>query len=57
VTRHTQPAIQPSAERYFIFFCVWVFALYKRKNPDTDGKYHAAAGEKVFECGTAAQLI
>jgi len=32
----TQSAIQPSAERYFIFFCVLVFALYECKNQHTD---------------------
>ena len=41
------------------FFCVSVFALYECKNPGApwayryNGKYHAAAGEKAFECGTA----
>src|SRR5690242_5809598 len=33
-----QSAIQPSAERYFIFFYVAVFALYERKNRNTDKK-------------------
>jgi hypothetical protein len=28
----TQSAIKPSAERYFTFFCISVFALDKRKN-------------------------
>jgi len=52
-TRLTQSALQPSAERYVIFFCVSVFALYKRKNPGApwayryNGKYHAAAGLKA----------
>jgi len=32
----TQSAIQPSAERYCIFFCISVFALVERKNRDTD---------------------
>jgi hypothetical protein len=50
MTGLTQSAIQPSAERYVIFFCVSVFALYERKNPGApwayryNEKYYAAAG-------------
>jgi hypothetical protein len=32
----TQPAIQPSAERYFILFCVSFFVLEEHKNRYTD---------------------
>jgi hypothetical protein len=61
----TQSAIQPSAERYFIFFCVLVFALYERKNQNTDktgstmlpfllsrGALWAKGRLKAFESGT-----
>jgi hypothetical protein len=27
---------QPAAEQFFIFFCISVFALYERKNRNTD---------------------
>ena len=36
MTRLTRSAIEPSAERYFFFFCGLVFALYERKNQATD---------------------
>jgi hypothetical protein len=53
MTGLTQSALQPSAERFVIFFCVSIFALYERKNPGAlwayryNGKYRAAAGEKA----------
>src|SRR3954451_12577822 len=36
MTRLTQSTIQPSAERYFIFLSVSVFALAERENRNTD---------------------
>jgi hypothetical protein len=44
----------PLAERYFMFFIVFRFALYepKAKHSNT-GKYHAAAGKKARTRRTA----
>ena len=39
---------------FAVFFYVSVFVLVEHKNRDAyNEKYHAAAGEKAFECGTA----
>jgi hypothetical protein len=39
LTELTQLAIKPSAEWYFVFFCVSAFALYERKNPGAPWAY------------------
>jgi hypothetical protein len=51
MTRLTQSAIKPSAERYFTFKCVRFFRAQRGKTAHkTIDKYHAAAGEKhIFE--------
>jgi hypothetical protein len=40
----------PSAERYFIFFRCWTFALCERKNPAQEEEmYHAAVRPEPVE--------
>jgi hypothetical protein len=54
----TQSAIQPSAERYFLFFCVSVFALAERKNRHIDktGSAMLPQAKKVVARSTAYVL-
>jgi hypothetical protein len=55
ITGLTQSVIQPSAERYVIFFCVSVFALVERKNRNTakTGSTLLPQAKKVFARSTA----